>query len=179
VGGARRIVTAFRRTPFAKGKEEGMRQHVIACALAASASLGASAAIPPAYRAHLPPAQVSPGGIEYLTGGKTPEAADAVKRAAQEYPLELVFVEQDGAAKRALYDNPVVIRDARGDVVFAGRTDGPYFLARLPEGDYTVTTHWDAWTFTKPVTVGADRSRVVFDWKKLAHANVVSTSASG
>lgn len=156
-----------------------MRQHVIAGALAASAALGASAAIPPAYQAHLPPAQVSAGGIEYLTGGKTPETANAVKRAAQEYPLELVFVEHDGNAKRALYDNPVVIRDARGEVVFAGRSDGPYFLARLPEGDYTVTTHWDAWTFTKPVTVGADRSRVVFDWKKLARTKVVSRRANG
>ena len=146
-----------------------MRQQVIAGAIAASAALGAAAAIPPAYRAHLPPAQVSPGGIEYLTGGKTPEAADAVKRAAQEYPLELVFVERDGKAKRALYDNPVVIRDAAGNVVFAGRTDGPYFVARLPAGDYTVTTHWDSWSFTKPVTIDAnpdDRQRVVFEWDK-------------
>jgi len=153
--------------------------HGICSAMAASAAMAATAAIPPAYQAHLPPAQVSPGGIEYLTGGKTPEAADAVKRAAQEYPLELVFVEQDGGAKRALYDNPVVIRDARGEVVFAGRTDGPYFLARLPEGDYTVTTHWDAWTFTNPVTVGAGRSRVVFDWRKLARTNAVPASANG
>jgi hypothetical protein len=109
--------------------------------------------------------------VEYLTGGKSPAEADAVKRAAQDYPLELVFVERDGARKRELYDNPVVIRDATGKVVFAGRTDGPYFLARLPAGRYSVTTHWDSWTFTKPVTIDAgERSRVVFAWTKPAQA---------
>jgi len=145
-----------------------MKQAIL-CAMAASAALAASAAIPPAYLAHLPPVQQSAGGVEYLTGGKTPEEAAAVKRAAQEYPLELVFVEQDGKRKDGLYDNPVVIRDAAGKVVFAGRTDGPYFLARLPAGDYTVTTHWDSWSFTKPVTIdGTDRERVVFEWKKPA-----------
>jgi hypothetical protein len=152
-----------------------MRLKPIACAVAASAAMAASAAIPPAYLAHLPPAQVAPGGVEYLTGGKNPAEADAVKRAAQEYPLELVFMEHDGAAKRALYDNPVVIRDASGKVVLAGRTDGPYFLAKLPAGRYTITTHWDSWTFTKPVTIGADdRARVVFAWKKLPHVRQVA-----
>jgi hypothetical protein len=138
-------------------------------AVAASAAMAAPAAIPPAYLAHLPPVERSAGGVEYLTGGKTPEESAAVKRAAQEYPLELVFVEQDGKRKGALYDNPVVIRDAAGSVVFAGRTDGPYFLAKLPPGDYTVTTHWDSWSFTKPVSIGGtDRQRVVFEWKKPA-----------
>jgi len=145
-----------------------MRQ-AIACAVAASAAMAASAAIPPAYLAHLPPEQRAPGGIEYLTGGKSPDEADAVKRAAQDFPLELVFLEKDGAERHPLFDNPVVIRDARGQVVFAGRTDGPYFLAKLPAGRYTVTTHWDSWSFTKPVTLAANgRERVVFEWKRPA-----------
>jgi hypothetical protein len=137
--------------------------------VAASAAMAAPAAIPPAYLAHLPPVEQSASGVEYVTGGKTPEEAAAVKRAAQEYPLELVFMEQDGKRKDGLYDNPVVIRDAAGKVVLAGRTDGPYFLAKLSPGDYTVTTHWDSWSFTKPVTIdGTDRQRVVFEWKKPA-----------
>lgn len=156
-----------------------MMQQAIACAVAASATLACAAAIPPAYLDHLPPAQISPGGIEYLTGGKTRAEADAVKRAAQEFPLELVFKESDGTSKRDLYDNPVVIRDAEGKVVFAGRTDGPYFLARLPAGRYTVSTHWDSWTFTKPVTIGPDRSRVVFEWKKMPRTNVVAEVENG
>ena len=84
-----------------------------------------------------------------------------------------------GPSKRDLYDNPVVIRDDQGKVVFAGRTDGPYFLARLPAGHYTVSTHWDSWTFTKPVTIGPDRSRVVFEWKKLPRTHLVAEVANG
>jgi len=146
-----------------------VKQQAIACAIAASAALAASAAIPPAYLDHLPAEQMAPGGVVYLTGGKTLEEGNSVRRAAQEYPLELVFHEKDGAGKRDLYDNPVVIRDAdSGKVVLAGRTDGPYFLARLPKGRYTVTTHWDSWTFTRPVTIGEERQRVVFEWDKPA-----------
>jgi hypothetical protein len=146
-----------------------MRNAIIG-AVAASAAMAASAAIPPAYLKYLPPEQHQ-GVVDYITGGKSAPEADSVKRAAQDFPLELVFVEKDGAKKERLYDNPVVIRDARGDVVFAGRTDGPYFLARLPAGRYTVTTHWDSWSFTKPVTIDADpndRQRVVFEWDRSA-----------
>jgi len=137
-------------------------------AVAASAAMAASAAIPPAYLKDLPPEQHQ-GVVDYITGGKSAAEAASVKRAAQDYPLELVFVEKDGGSKAQIYDNPVVIRDAAGNVVFAGRTDGPYFVARLPAGDYTVTTHWDSWSFTKPVTIDAnpdDRQRVVFEWDK-------------
>lgn len=137
-------------------------------AVAASAAMAASAAIPPAYLKDLPPEQHQ-GAVDYITGGKNAAEADSVKRAAQDFPLELVFVEKDGPHRRQIYDNPVVIRDAAGNVVFAGRTDGPYFIARLPAGQYTVTTHWDSWSFTRPVTIDAnpnDRERVVFEWDK-------------
>jgi hypothetical protein len=146
-----------------------MRNAIIA-GVAASCAMAASAAIPPAYLKDLPPEQHQ-GVVDYITGGKNAAEADSVKRAAQDFPLELVFVEKDGAKKERIYDNPVVIRDAIGNVVFAGRTDGPYFLANLPAGQYTVTTHWDAWTFTRPVTIDAnpdDRQRVVFEWDKPA-----------
>jgi hypothetical protein len=146
-----------------------MRNAIIG-AIAACAAMAASAAIPPAYLKDLPPEQHQ-GVVDYISGGKSAAEADSVKRAAQEFPLELVFVEKDGAKSAQLYDNPVVIRDAIGNVVFAGRTDGPYFLARLPAGQYTVTTHWDSWSFTQPVTIDAnpdDRQRLVFEWSRPA-----------
>jgi hypothetical protein len=151
-------------------QQEDVMRNAIIGALAASTAMAASASIPPAYLKDLPPEQHQ-GLVDYITGGKNAAEAESVKRAAQEFPLELVFVEKDGARKRQIYDNPVVIRDALGGVVFAGRTDGPYFLAKLPIGQYTVTTHWDSWSFTKPVTIDGDpgdRQRVVFEWDKPA-----------
>jgi len=138
--------------------------------LGAAAALGASTAlgaIPPAYQAHLPQAREL-DGIPFITGGKTPEEADAVKRAAQEWPLEVVFEEQDRGTDRKLERMPITITDASGKVVFDGLSEGPILLARLPRGHYIVTTRWDAWTFSRPVTIGEERQRVVFDWKRPA-----------
>ncbi|HXZ48732.1 MAG TPA: hypothetical protein VEG27_06905 [Usitatibacter sp.] len=149
-----------------------MRRIFTACAMAAGAALAttASATVPRAYLAHLPPERHTSAGIEYLTGGRSPAEAESVKRVAHDFPLEVVFVERDRAGASVRFDNPVVIRDVSGKVVFSGRTDGPYFLAKLPPGYYTVTTRWQSWSFTKPVTIGGERQRVVFRWAKLAPA---------
>ena len=143
--------------------------------LAAAATFAATAAfanIPPAYQKHLPPERQQ-GDVTFITGGNTPEEEAAVKRAAQEWPLEVVFYERDAGTARKLDNMPVVVTDASGKVVFDGLTSGPVMLLKLPKGRYTVSTKWDAWTFSEPVTLGDDRQRVVFDWKRgTANANV-------
>jgi hypothetical protein len=142
-----------------------MKLRTFVPAVAAFAATAASASIPPAYEKFLPREQRA-GTITYLTGGATHEEANALKRAAQEYPLELVFMERDGRTDKYLSDMPVRITDANGKVVFEGQARGPYFLARLPRGRYTVSTRWDAWSFQRHVSIGRDRQRVVFKWSK-------------
>ena len=61
---------------------------------------------------------------------------------------------------------PVQVTDASGKVVFDGVSEGPLLLLRLPKGRYTVTTRWEAWSFSRPVTVGDDRERVVLEWRR-------------
>ncbi len=151
-----------------------MRQTFLA-ALAASAALGASAAIPPAYQAHLPP-EHHRGAVDYITGGMTHDEAISLKRAAQEYPLELVFGERDADGARKLPHVPITIVDANDRVVFDGVSDGPYFIARLPAGRYRVVTSWDDWTFARDVTIAPDeRDRVVFEWKKVPGRSLVAS----
>jgi len=134
----------------------------VVAALAATASF---ASIPPAYQAHLPPERMI-GDVPFITGGRTPQEEAAVKRAAQEWPLEIVFDERDGSKDKTLENMPVTVTDASGRVVFDGIASGPVMLLKLPKGRYTVTTKWDAWEFSRPVTLGDDRERVVFDWKR-------------
>lgn len=134
-------------------------------AVALTAATAAFANIPPAYQKHLPAERVQ-GNVEFLSGGRTPEEEAAVKRAAQEWPLEVVFYEKDGGRSATVERMPVKITDARGNVVFDGVSSGPVLLVNLPKGEYTVTTHWDAWDFSKPVTLGDERERVVFEWKR-------------
>jgi hypothetical protein len=142
-----------------------MAKKMIAAAVSGLMATAAGATVPPAYRDDLPPVQRE-GQVTYITGGIGHDEADAMKRAAQEYPLELVFVERKGRKENYLADMPVRIVDDKGKVVFEGQSEGPYFLARLPKGRYTVSTRWDAWSFSRPVTVGKQRQRVVFAWGK-------------
>ena len=79
-------------------------------------------------------------------------------------PLELVFVERCGRKESLLADMPVRIVDAQGNVVFDGQSKGPVFHARLPRGRYTVSTRWDAWSSSRPVTIGSTPQRIVFAW---------------
>ncbi len=46
--------------------------------------------VPPAYRRNLPPEEHQ-GKVDYIAGGISTQQADAIKRASQDYPLELVF----------------------------------------------------------------------------------------
>ena len=115
-----------------------------------------------------------------------PEEAAAVKRAAQEFPLEIVFRAETGGDDRMLSGLPVVIRDAQGNAIFEGVSRGPYFLAELPPGDYVVETRWRDWTFSAPVTVGGDeeRDRIVFSWRPVeslvaAQARIVRPAEGG
>jgi len=142
-----------------------MNKAVFLAPVLAFAATGVFASIPPAYEAHLPPQHVL-GTVPFISGGETREELEAVKRAAQEWPLEIVFAEQDGKSAKTLAQVHVVITDKAGKVVFDGVSSGPVLLVGLPRGEYTVTTHWDAWDFSRPVTIGDDRARVVFDWKR-------------
>jgi len=86
------------------------------------------------------------------------------KRAAPDYPLELVFIEKSGRRERPLSDMPVRITDADGHVVFQRQSAGPLFRTRLPKGRYTVSTRWDACCPSRPITVREGKLRVVFAW---------------
>jgi hypothetical protein len=141
-------------------------------ASASTAVFSSVADVPPAYRAYLPPEQHQ-GEVAYISGGSGEREANAIKRAAQDYPLELVFREDVNGKPKDLYDVPVKIRDdASGKVVFDGTSAGPYFIARLPKGRYTVTAHWDNWNFSKDLAIGNGRDRVVFAWKRDSDNNI-------
>ena len=142
-----------------------MTHKKLVAALTGLAATAATAAIPPRYAENLPEPRKA-GPVTYITGGQEEHEANAIKRAAQEYPLELVFVEKVGRREKPLAEMPVRITDDKGKVVFEGQSEGPYFIARLPKGKYTVSTRWDAWSFSREVKIGGERQRVVFAWSQ-------------
>jgi len=142
-----------------------MTHKKLVAALTGLAATAATAAVPPRYAENLPEPRKA-GPVTYITGGTETGEANAIKRAAQNFPLELVFVEKVGRREQPLADMPVRITDEKGKVVFEGASEGPYFIARLPKGKYTVSTRWDAWSFSREVKIGGQRQRVVFAWSE-------------
>jgi hypothetical protein len=87
--------------------------------------------------------------------------------ATPQYPLEVRFEEWHADGKHALYDMPVTVTDANGQVVYEGKSKGPEFTAELPKGRYTVAAKWDDWSFSRTVDVnGKSAEPLVFAWDK-------------
>ena len=122
-----------------------------------------------AMDADLPPEQTQ-GKVTYLSGGIGLDQQAAIKQAANEYPLELEFLESGEA-----YAVPhavltagvqVTITDRTGKVVLDARSNGPFMLARLPDGQYTISADNTGRVETRRVTVERGKHRtVVFEWR--------------
>jgi hypothetical protein len=121
----------------------------------------AFAALPSA----LPPAQTQ-GAVTYVSGGIGQEEAQAFERAATQYPLDLEFAIKH--APRAAYTAHVhvVVTDAQGTRVLDTHSDGPFLLAKLPAGRYTVTAERHQQTLTRTVHVVNNHkpTHVLFLW---------------
>jgi len=126
---------------------------------AAVLALGAGAAA-----AALPPIRHQ-GDVQYLSGGVGSDESESIKQAASQFPLALEFVQKATPHDEYLANVAVSVIDHRGRNVLEATSDGPFLLARLPSGEYTVKADYDGRTLEKVVHV-ADRAsaRAVFVW---------------
>ena len=108
----------------------------------------------------LPPVQKS-GAVEYLSGGVGLDESTAIKSASGQWPLSLVFsVQADGRAQFAS-DVKLQIQDAKGALALDVTATGPYLLARLAPGSYTLRATLDGKTLERKVQVKAGSSAKV------------------
>ena len=136
---------------------------------AMAAALGMAATGWAAMDADLPPEQTQ-GKVTFLSGGIGSDQQAAMKRVASEYPLELDFLESGDAhaTSRAAFAAgvQVTITDRTGQVVLDARSDGPFLLATLPDGSYTIRAENAGKIETRQVMVERCKHRtVVFEWK--------------
>jgi hypothetical protein len=75
-------------------------------------------------------------GIPYVSGGIGLDEREALSATASEYNLKIVFALKEG---NYLADASVLIKNAQGRTVLDAVSDGPWFYARLPAGQYAVT----------------------------------------
>ena len=101
---------------------------------------------------------------DVVNGGIGKEEAALMRAQASAYPLHLVFVRRADGAQEFVADVHLQIVDARGRTVVSGSA-GPIFLARLPNGHYTVTAEYRGQTHTRRIAVdGGKHQKVAIVW---------------
>ena len=129
---------------------------------AAVALLLASATlVPVAYTAD-EEAVRSSGGISYVSGGVGAASTDRLSALAKDFNLKLVFALKSGDYVSGV---DVTIADAAGKTLLKAKSEGPWFLTRLPAGNFKIAATLDGKTETRTVAVGAEKLRTVdFRW---------------
>lgn len=117
-------------------------------------------------RAEAPPAgQVETGknGVKFVTGGVGAGEQAALKEHYSDFGLMLVNAAKKSGAYVA--DVDVKVRDAKGNEIIDTTTNGPWLLADLPAGRYTVEATYNGDTQTRHVSIGKEgQHRIVMHW---------------
>jgi hypothetical protein len=106
-----------------------------------------------------PDASHSASGVEFTSGGVGLAARQQLAAQSGQYNLQLEFAyAPEGEYLSAVQ---VDIADARGNNVLSTVTDGPWLMAKLPAGSYTVKAQFGGQTRSQQVKVGPGKHRVV------------------
>ena len=136
---------------------------MIATAIAVS-GLALTLNTSPALASNLP-ATHRQGAVSYLSGGIGLSESDAIKHVAKAYPLELEFVLKAKPKAEYLADVKVQIKNAHDKTVLKATAGGPFLLAKLPAGKYTVSADRDGKVVHRLIQIAANgHQRVVFEW---------------
>ena len=137
---------------------------MIATAIAVS-GLALTLNTSPALASNLP-ATHRQGAVSYLSGGIGLSESDAIKHVAKAYPLELEFVLNAKPKAEYLADVKVQIKNAHDKTVLKATAGGPFLLAKLPAGKYTVSADRDGKVVHRLIQIAANgHQRVVFEWQ--------------
>jgi hypothetical protein len=85
----------------------------------------------------LPPVQKS-GAVEYLSGGIGQDEARAIEGEARHWPLTLEFAVKDKKRADFAANVKVLVRDAKGHTALNLTAAGPFLLAKLAPGHYSI-----------------------------------------
>ena len=102
------------------------------------------------------------GGLSYVSGGVGDESLQSLRERVSEFNLKLVFAMTSGAY---LSNVRVTVADARGKTLVEAISDGPWFLAKLPAGEYRVVASYAGKAIERSVAVDATALKTVdFRW---------------
>lgn len=101
-------------------------------------------------------------GITYVSGGVGDDSIAKLEAQAKDFNVKLVFALQSG---NYVSDVKVMIADAKGKTLLDAMSAGPWFLAKLPAGNYQVVATFAGQDVKRSVTVGKAKLQTVdFRW---------------
>ena len=104
------------------------------------------------------------GSVSFISGGVGEDDSDRMKQMRSQYPLELLFVTR-GNPNQYLSDVKVQITGGGGKVALDTVSNGPFLLAKVPPGRYTITADNQGSVKKQSVQVGSGKTqRVMFVW---------------
>lgn len=103
-------------------------------------------------------------GISFVTGGVGLGEREALMQQASQFNLKVVNTNRSGAYTA---DARVSIINSSGHEVLNTQLDGPWLMAKLPPGRYTLNANDGQRTQTRKLSVAASGlSRVQFTWNE-------------
>lgn len=99
------------------------------------------------------------GQIDHVSGGIGVAEQQQLEARQGEFNLKLVFCLKEG---NYVSDVDVAVMDAKGQTVVADRAGGPFFMARLPSGQYTIAATYEGRTVNRKVQVGGKGLRTEY-----------------
>lgn len=113
------------------------------------------------------PQAMNANGITYVSGGIGSDEAKAMRAAAKDYPLSMVF--SAGKDNEFLSGVSVKIKDPSGKLVFDAESFGPIMLLKLKPGSYRIEASTNGKPEWRTVQVPAQGDRqVAFHWSAVA-----------
>ena len=102
------------------------------------------------------------GSVPYVSGGVGTDSIDRLTALSGNFNLKLVFALKSGDY---VSNVKVTIADARGTSLLDTTSDGPWFLTKLPAGNYQIVATFAGDAQKRTVAVGTEKLRTLdFRW---------------
>ena len=102
------------------------------------------------------------GGVSYVSGGVGTDSIERLSSLAGDFNLKLVFALTSGAY---VSDVRVAIADKTGRTLLDATSEGPWFLTKLPAGNYQVVATFAGKAVTQHISIGTEKLRTLdFRW---------------
>lgn len=102
------------------------------------------------------------GTVSYVSGGIGDEEREEIRMREADFNLKLLFSERDGSYLTGV---DVELLNARGETVLDAKGTGPFLLARVPPGRYTLKASANGQVQQGKLTLNAKgNQQAVFRW---------------